>query len=295
MLSVIICSINPGLLKQVSENIAETVGVQHEIIAFDNREKSWGICKVYNYCAEKAKYDHLCFLHEDVKFHTDNWGQKLLIELQKKDIGLIGIAGAVYKAKSPSTWSMIPVKYYRTNNIQRQKNGQVTESIHKVNCFDDSSRVAVVDGVFLAMRKIIFSQFKFDEQRFKNFHFYDMDISLRIAKKYTVSVTYKILVEHFSEGNLNKTWVDEAISFYKQYKNDLPSYVINITKKEQKKIEHYALISFLFMCIKINYSFLTLLKWYIKCLTLAPLKDSNLKIIKYFILEKLRSAKTKSL
>ena len=49
MVSIIICSVSPHLLKDLQQNIAQTIGVEYEIIAIDNREKHWSIAKVYNY------------------------------------------------------------------------------------------------------------------------------------------------------------------------------------------------------------------------------------------------------
>lgn len=61
MLSIIICSISLKYLEALEANIRKTIGISHEIIAVDNREKRWPIAKVYNYGAQKAKYPY-CFL-----------------------------------------------------------------------------------------------------------------------------------------------------------------------------------------------------------------------------------------
>lgn len=48
MLSIIICSVSPERLEQVTRNIHDTIGVDYEIIAIDNREKQWPIARAYN-------------------------------------------------------------------------------------------------------------------------------------------------------------------------------------------------------------------------------------------------------
>ena len=78
MISIVICSISPERLRQVIQNIQGTIGVEYEIIAIDNREKNWPIARVYNEGAYRAQYPYLFFVHEDVKFHSRNWG--LVIE-----------------------------------------------------------------------------------------------------------------------------------------------------------------------------------------------------------------------
>lgn len=59
MVSIIICSVSPLLLEDLKQNIAQTIGVEYEIIAIDNREKRWPIAKAYNYGAQQAKYPYL--------------------------------------------------------------------------------------------------------------------------------------------------------------------------------------------------------------------------------------------
>ena len=64
MISVIICSVKPSQVSRLEKNIAETIGnVEYEVIAFDNRNTHYGLCEIYNLCAEKSRYDNLCFAH----------------------------------------------------------------------------------------------------------------------------------------------------------------------------------------------------------------------------------------
>jgi len=77
MISIIICSVNTAFLEQVNKNITATIGVPYELLAWDNRDAKKGICEVYNWMASKAQYAYLCFVHEDILFETENWGQHL--------------------------------------------------------------------------------------------------------------------------------------------------------------------------------------------------------------------------
>ena len=70
MISVVICSINKILAEQVSKNIHDTIGVPFELIVIDNNLLKKGIAHVYNLGAGRAKYDVICFVHEDVLFQT---------------------------------------------------------------------------------------------------------------------------------------------------------------------------------------------------------------------------------
>ncbi|MFI2757155.1 glycosyltransferase family 2 protein, partial [Streptococcus suis] len=82
VLSLIICTRDPTALKTVSQSAAATIGVPHEIVAVDNSEGQYGICEAYNIGAAQAQYDVLCFMHEDIRFHTSGWGRIVVDILQ---------------------------------------------------------------------------------------------------------------------------------------------------------------------------------------------------------------------
>ena len=85
MFSIIVCSISPERLSNLSQNIHDTIGVEYELIGIDNRTKKWPIAKVYNEGARQARYPYLFFVHEDVKFHTKDWGQVIIEKLQEPE------------------------------------------------------------------------------------------------------------------------------------------------------------------------------------------------------------------
>ena len=87
MFSIIICSISPERLLQVKKNIQETIGTEHEFIAIDNRETKWPIAKAYNEGAKRARYPYLFFVHEDVRFHSQDWGKVIAGKLEEPDCG----------------------------------------------------------------------------------------------------------------------------------------------------------------------------------------------------------------
>ncbi|MCE5282251.1 MAG: glycosyltransferase family protein, partial [Deltaproteobacteria bacterium] len=78
MISIIICSRDSGALKEVSGNIEETIGVPYEIIAIDNSRNQYSIFDAYNLGAEQSTFDHLCFMHEDILYHTPHWGSAVI-------------------------------------------------------------------------------------------------------------------------------------------------------------------------------------------------------------------------
>ena len=66
------------LLENLKLNIAETVGYEFEIIAWNNLTEQKPITEVYNLLAAKAKYPYWCFIHEDIRFDTVHWAVNLI-------------------------------------------------------------------------------------------------------------------------------------------------------------------------------------------------------------------------
>ena len=150
MVSVIISSANPTHLKQVTENITTTIGVPFEIIAIDNSKGQQGICAVYNQGIRQARYDMLCFMHEDIVIKTDNWG-KYVIQFfnEHADYGLLGVGGSEYKTIAPSGWNCTGKEAAYINIIQGFKYDKKEPFHYYRNPGNKAlAEVACVDGVW---------------------------------------------------------------------------------------------------------------------------------------------------
>lgn len=100
MITFIICSIAPERAHALEQNIQRTIGeTPYEIIIFDNRQTNYSIAKAYNLCASKARYAYLCFLHEDIAFHSRNWGKDIIHQLSSDNCGIIGFSGSILKTQ----------------------------------------------------------------------------------------------------------------------------------------------------------------------------------------------------
>jgi hypothetical protein len=245
MISIIICSRNFILFEKLKKSIEDSIGiVEYEIIKIDNKGANSSITQVYNRGIKMSKYDLLLFIHEDVLFHTINWGI-ILIDIFKNNsqIGLVGIAGAKYKSKNPSAFWHTKSEMLHINLIQHYRNKCTS---HFKLGFKDSNleKVVAVDGVFLALRKSTNVQFN---EKIEGFHCYDLGISVdMIEKKYEIAVTNQILIEHFSIGNTNLAFVKGVMKFHKSYKNTLPKYI----NKKKSSLEVVALKRFLEVCLE---------------------------------------------
>jgi glycosyltransferase involved in cell wall biosynthesis len=218
MLSIIICSRKKVISSELLNNIENTVGCQFELIVIANSESKHSIFEAYNIGIKKSIGDFLCFIHDDIYIRTNDWGKVIEeIFLMIPEAGLLGIAGGKIKTKMPSAWwdggeNVLSLVQHHKNRASELWN-QGFDNL-------DTAEVATIDGVFMAMRRD--QRIVFDE-RLKGFHNYDIYISLKhhaINKK--VIVTNKILLEHFSEGSLNKSWYESTSLFHKLYKSYLP-------------------------------------------------------------------------
>ena len=231
MLSIITCSIKPEQLKAFKKNIEDTIGIPFELIAFDNRVHQYGLCKVYNECARQAKYDFLCFAHEDISFQTYDWGKIIISELSKPDCGVIGFAGASHKSLTISGWHS-SAQYDRFNFIQ-QSPQETSPRPHYFNpTKNDFPEVIVLDGFCMFVRRNVWKKMPFDEKTFTGFHLYDLDFSMQIAQKYTNKVCFPIKVIHFSDGNFTDEWLNNSIIFHKKWEKSLPLYISTPSKKD---------------------------------------------------------------
>lgn len=238
MLSILICSIKPDLLDQLKENLKATIGVTYEVLVWNNRNNKKGICEVYNILAAKAKFSYLCFCHEDVLFKTKNWGTTLLKIFNSYNSSvLVGIAGSSYKSKAYSGWytGQEAIDFYFITSLLTGKKKIIK---YPVKWQQLNEKVVCIDGVFMACSKELWSNVKYNQEQLKDFHFYDLDFSLRAAQKYPVIVTEAIQLIHLSvKGDFGENWVREAFNFHNNIMEyDLPSSVVETNEDIESKI-----------------------------------------------------------
>ncbi|OIP81068.1 MAG: hypothetical protein AUK44_10800 [Porphyromonadaceae bacterium CG2_30_38_12] len=220
MISIIICSRHSDISRDLKENIKSTIGLEYETIIIDNSENKYSIFFAYNFGFSQSNYPYLCFIHEDVIFRTNNWGVKLIEHLQVDKCGVVGIAGGKTVTNIPAQWSnenrfMHIIQHYKKANA----NSFIQEPLENENLAEE---VIVVDGVFLAMQRTLFSHIKFDEQ-IDGFHSYDYDISIQsVVAGFHNFVVYDVLLEHFSEGFKDKRYYTNLIKVYKKWAAYLP-------------------------------------------------------------------------
>ena len=80
-----------------------------------------------------------------------------------------------------------------------------------------------MDGVWFCIPRKIFHLIRFDDKLFDGFHFYDLDISMQVAKLgYKIQCVYGIDILHYSTGPLNNDWVKWSFVFVDKWRRYLP-------------------------------------------------------------------------
>ena len=279
MISVIVCSISPENLDRTKSNIDATIGVEHELIAYDNAVSKWPIAKVYNYCADKAKYDFLLFVHEDVIFHTQDWGKIISAKLAEPDCGVIGFAGARIKTKAYSGWNPTTGDFEISNYGYVDPRSRAQRFCRRGQFMEDGyGQVITVDGLAMFVRKSVWEKYPFDERMLTGFHCYDVDFSLELARHYRNYVCGVIRLVHLSNGNFGREWLQSTVYMHDNKWNAfLPMSIVDMSAQELHNVERRALYGFMkTACMgHVDYGIKDILSWDIS------LNDKLYVMIKY--------------
>lgn len=228
MISIIICTRKSDIASTLKENIQNTIGCEYELVVIDNSDNRHSIFTAYNEGVRRAKGDILCFMHDDILYHTNGWGPIIQKHFQDDpEIGLIGVAGSHINAKSPIYWSNSP--FISEHNLHND-NGSIIECFHhKYYNEKGIAEVASVDGMCFLFRKELFDSIRFDNITYQGFHAYDMDICMQVHQTgYKVVVCNTFLIEHFWSESACSTkkgmelFEKNLILFAQKWNNHLP-------------------------------------------------------------------------
>lgn len=282
MVSIIICSRDKNSLQAVSENVRQTIGVAHEIIAIDNSDGKYGICQAYNLGARQSQYGILCFMHEDLLFHTLGWGQRVASLLADATIGVLGVAGGRYQPKVPAGYWGTGPDYLCMNVLHSPPGGpSVLDLRNPVG--EPLVEAVVLDGLWLCSRREVWEQHPFDEQTFPKFHFYDMDYCTAIFKHLRVCVVYDILIEHFSKGTLNSQWALAALDYQRKWAADLPLSIVLPSEVVRPLLDRQAAIDFINLLLELRLPTAIIRQQLGKLLAMGPVNREVLGLAKKVI------------
>ena len=227
MISIIVCSTKSAEDCSYVKNIEDTIGnVDYELIWIDNSESTYSIFEAYNKGVQLSKGDYLCFAHEDIFYRSNSWGE-IVVDAFARDfnVGMLGLVGGHVLTRISTCWWSTD----RLRGVLWQgtvENGTYKSHLARWTKQDDTDKYAVsVDGVWMVIRKSLFSRIKFDSDTYSGFHFYDMDISMQVnCSGYKILIIDGVEVEHKSAGRVNASFYRNCIAFHKKWDKMLPIY-----------------------------------------------------------------------
>lgn len=226
MISIIISSHRPEIHGEIEENIKKTIGLNFEIIFIDNKNK-YSLSEAYNLGASRAKYEYLCFVHNDIIFKTKDWGNTM-VDIMERDssVGLIGVAGTKFLSRFSLGWHcpFFSDKFLVGRVIQMDMPGD-DYHLHNYSIKqNDVEEVVSIDGIFMFTKKVVWEKVNFDQNALKGFHGYDIDFSIStiIIGGCKVVVSKYPILQHSSFGDNRKEWFDSNKLVLKKWRKHLP-------------------------------------------------------------------------
>ncbi|MBQ9591388.1 MAG: hypothetical protein IJR32_00935 [Paludibacteraceae bacterium] len=230
MISIIICSRKADISDELKTNIATTIGCEYELCVIDNSSNEYNIFTAYNEGVLRAKGDVLCFMHEDIVFHSSEWGSVVSeIYKREKKLGVIGVIGGQFLPKTPTSYweggcglGQIIQGITKQGQYRTFLNGRKIETLDATYALVD---VVAVDGLWMCAPRWLFEEgiIRWDCDTFDNFHCYDMDICIQtIQAGYRVAVVGGVVIEHQSYGNTDTNYCKQSQKLFDKWKDELP-------------------------------------------------------------------------
>jgi len=217
-ISVVICSIDEERFAAVRDNYAQALGSgAYEVIRISDARS---LAEGYNRGLDQSSGEIVVFSHDDIRILSPGFRAELSAALEAND--LVGVAGSSRLA-GPQWFSCKPEERYQLVCYPP------TSLSPMYLCGIDGSGVdrwqggiQCLDGLFIAGRRQVFAQLRFDAHRYDGFHFYDLDLSYRaFLAGFRLAVCTRLGLMHLSIGGYDAPdWQRYAERFCEQY--DLP-------------------------------------------------------------------------
>ena len=224
-ISVVLCSRDPRAAALVVRNLRRTALVPQDLqfVVMDNRAPARGICAVYNDAISRCMGDLVVLMHEDAFMMEAGWDAVVRAKFRAEDrLGVLGVAGSSLLLADPPLWSKAGVPW-TFGKVTHELDGGREFFLTLLSEDEGDREVAVLDGVWLAVRREVFARCRFDEQSFPGFHFYDVDFCLQAATQgWMLMASTDVRVKHLSAGDFGDVWQSAANSFVSKWKEHLP-------------------------------------------------------------------------
>lgn len=188
-------------------------------ITCDNTD---GMPTVYNRKIQEYKdtdVEYLVCMHDDVYIDDLKLYEKLKTAHEKLGYDIIGLAGGLNpRLKDPALWHIMTERNDQRGAVAHPAGDKNQTMV--TNFGPTPSRVAIIDGLFMAihLKTVISKNWKFNENY--TFHHYDISSSIDANRKGLKIGVYPIHVIHSSPGLLSlhdKMWSESNQRFIKEY------------------------------------------------------------------------------
>lgn len=200
------------------EHLQQTCGWHSlEILAYPNSGNN-SLSQIYNQGLNQASNDFIVFLHDDVIFESDHWGQQVVQHLQDSEFGILGVAGTAHLPTSGIWWQD---RLKTIGVIKHQAEGKTWRSKYSGDFKDRILPAVAIDGVFMAVNRIRLQE-GFNET-LTGFHFYDIDFCLNnYLAGVKIGVIFNVPLIHKSLGQTSEAWEYHRAQFLATHKYNLP-------------------------------------------------------------------------
>jgi GT2 family glycosyltransferase len=196
MIDTMIFSATAG--KDINTLLWKTTPLGESVIFKQNNKDS--LHAVYNKAIKFAMQENiqkLVLVHDDIIL--ENFSEDRLDKLFKK-FDVVGCAGTTeVSLKAPALWHLMGGGFGSGNLHGAVAHGN--EDKKHMTCFGEyPKRVVLLDGVFMAIKRKVFSKIKFDESCPSKWHFYDLDYSMQCHKAGFKLGVGDLIITHNSPG-----------------------------------------------------------------------------------------------
>lgn len=175
-------------------------------------------------------------------FRTDSWARTIVdFYRATPGAGVIGFFGYALKTRSPSLSGGL--KRYVRASLYRHAGGRVVRTENRAG-EADFSPVVQVDGQCLIVPKSVWREHPFDEELFRDFHLYDVDSCVCIARRYANYICHSVFGEHGSVGSYDDDRYRNVLLFQRRWDGCLPLTVVPMSPREVRETETFAAYKF---------------------------------------------------
>ena len=186
MISIVCVYNNETILNEYLIKSLDSATSKYELILVDNRENKFkSASEALNFGGNKAKGDYIAFIHQDIKFNSQNFLDELEAILNKtNDLGIAGMAGVSED-----------IKGVISNIVQ----GESSDSVGK-NKIEKPLKVQTLDECLIVIPSSVFDRLKFDEKTCDDWHLYGVDYSLSVGELGFSAYVLPMCIYHRSPG-----------------------------------------------------------------------------------------------